>query len=199
MNYLAHAYLSFKQPEILVGNMISDFVKGKQKLIYNKGIQDGIQLHRNIDAFTDAHPATLEAKKVFQPYVRLYAGAFVDIIYDHFLALDQKERSEEAWLLFSRETYATLDEYANSLPERFSQMLYYMQRDNWLFNYRYRWGIQNSFEGLIRRAKYLTDDRRKPVFKAFEQEYATLRDCYEKFFPCIKSFVINHQLLKGSR
>jgi acyl carrier protein phosphodiesterase len=31
MNYLAHAYLSFNDPEILVGNMISDFVKGKKK------------------------------------------------------------------------------------------------------------------------------------------------------------------------
>lgn len=30
MNYLAHAYLSFDEPEILVGNMISDFVKGKK-------------------------------------------------------------------------------------------------------------------------------------------------------------------------
>jgi len=30
MNYLAHAYLSFDHEEILVGNLISDFVKGKK-------------------------------------------------------------------------------------------------------------------------------------------------------------------------
>ena len=30
MNFLAHAYLSFSQPEILVGNMISDFVKASK-------------------------------------------------------------------------------------------------------------------------------------------------------------------------
>jgi acyl carrier protein phosphodiesterase len=29
MNYLAHAVLSFQQPDILTGNMISDFVKGR--------------------------------------------------------------------------------------------------------------------------------------------------------------------------
>lgn len=34
MNYLAHAYLSFNDPEILVGNLISDFVKGKKKFDY---------------------------------------------------------------------------------------------------------------------------------------------------------------------
>ena len=31
VNYLAHAYLSFGDPEILTGNLISDFVKGKKK------------------------------------------------------------------------------------------------------------------------------------------------------------------------
>ena len=42
MNYLAHAYLSFKEPDILVGNLISDFVKGKKKFNYSLPIQKGI-------------------------------------------------------------------------------------------------------------------------------------------------------------
>lgn len=33
MNYLAHAFLSFNHQPILTGNMISDFVKGKQNSI----------------------------------------------------------------------------------------------------------------------------------------------------------------------
>jgi len=88
LNYLAHAYLSFDQPEIIVGNLISDFVKGKKKFDYPPGIQKGIALHRAIDTFTDSHPATKEAKEVFRPHYRLYAGAFIDVAYDHFLAND---------------------------------------------------------------------------------------------------------------
>jgi acyl carrier protein phosphodiesterase len=65
MNYLAHAYLSFGIAEITVGNMISDEVKGRRILDYPLEIQHGIRLHRIIDAFTDAHPATREAKEVF--------------------------------------------------------------------------------------------------------------------------------------
>lgn len=65
MNYLAHAYLSFGNPEILMGNMISDFVKGKTKFDYPVGIQKGIALHRMIDNFTDTHAATKEAKEFF--------------------------------------------------------------------------------------------------------------------------------------
>ena len=61
MNYLAHAYRSFHLPDILVGNMISDFVKGKKKYEYSEGILKGIDLHRSIDTFTDEHEATKQA------------------------------------------------------------------------------------------------------------------------------------------
>ena len=91
MNFLAHAYLSFQHPEILVGNMISDFVKGRKRLDYSQGIQQGILLHRQIDAFTEMHPATKEARKFLRPAVGLYSGAFVDVAYDHFLANDQND------------------------------------------------------------------------------------------------------------
>jgi acyl carrier protein phosphodiesterase len=56
VNYLAHAYLSFDDPEVLTGNMISDFVKGKKKYGYPPRILAGIDLHRAIDEFTDDHP-----------------------------------------------------------------------------------------------------------------------------------------------
>jgi len=58
MNYLAHAYLSFGNQDILTGNMISDFVKGKTKFDYPLTIQKGIYLHRQIDSFTDSHILT---------------------------------------------------------------------------------------------------------------------------------------------
>ena len=58
MNYLAHACLSFGNEDILVGNMISDFIKGKKKFDYPVAIQNGIMLHRMIDTFTDAHAVT---------------------------------------------------------------------------------------------------------------------------------------------
>jgi acyl carrier protein phosphodiesterase len=73
MNYLAHAYLSFNRPGILVGNMISDFVKGKKKYDYPEEIQEGIAVHREIDRFTDVNPVTKEAKQIFRPAYRLYA------------------------------------------------------------------------------------------------------------------------------
>ena len=111
MNYLAHAYLSFQQPEILVGNIISDYVKGRQKFNYSPGIQQGIELHRFIDSFTDDHPATKAAKEIFRPHYRLYAGAFVDVVYDHFLATDPLIFQNDLLEDFAATTYQQLEPY----------------------------------------------------------------------------------------
>ena len=108
MNYLAHAYLSFNEAGIITGNMISDFVKGKKKFDYNESIQNGITLHRAIDEFTDSHRVTKQAKLFFKADYRLYSGAFVDVVYDHFLAIDENEFTEETLKVFSLRTYQLL-------------------------------------------------------------------------------------------
>ena len=77
--------------------MISDFVKGKKKFDYPSAIQKGIILHRFIDTFTDSHEATREAKEIFRPAYRLYSGAFTDVVYDHFLAVDEYEFAGRLW------------------------------------------------------------------------------------------------------
>lgn len=186
MNYLAHAYLSFNHPDILVGNMISDFVKGKKKLDYPQDIQKGIMLHRMIDTFTDLHEATKEAKEVFRPHYRLYSGAFMDVVYDHFLAADPSEFSEPALLGFSKQVYAMLDEQAQWLPERFALMFPYMKEHNWLFNYRTRWGTGKSLGGVVRRSAYLTES--DTAYHLFEQHYQLLQDCYRHFWASVKPF-----------
>jgi acyl carrier protein phosphodiesterase len=181
MNYLAHAYLSFGDPELLVGNMISDFVKGKAQFDYPPRIQQGIRLHRAIDSFTDAHIATKEAADIFHAEYRLYSGAFIDIVYDHFIATDAGLFPGNRLESFAAEVYGQLEKYYHQFPPRFRQMFPYMQNQNWLVGYRSREGIYQSFGGLARRAKYIADI--KPAFVLFEQHYEALLNCYRSFFP----------------
>ena len=107
--------------------MISDFVKGKKKFDYPADIQQGITLHRLIDVFTDEHEATRRAKEVFRPAYRLYSGAFVDVVYDHFLAIDPGEFPEGSLLDFSQRVYAQLDAHQHWMPDRFAAMYPYMK------------------------------------------------------------------------
>jgi acyl carrier protein phosphodiesterase len=186
MNFLAHAYLSFDDINILTGNMISDFVKGKKQYDYPLAIQKGIQLHRAIDSFTDNHPASKEAKHFFKPAVGLYAAAFVDVVYDHFLALDELELTADEWEIFVSTTYKRLQINQSFFPEKFSGMFPYMQSQNWLYNYKFTWGVEKSFGGVVRRAKYLKDST--AAFAAFLDNYTALGHLYKVFFPDLKKF-----------
>jgi acyl carrier protein phosphodiesterase len=211
MNYLAHAYLSFEITDITVGNMISDFVKGKQKFDYPVAIQHGITLHRAIDSFTDSHAVTRQAKSFFKEAYGLYAGPLVDVVYDHFLANDPlrfpetEEKGEAAGpqapaaanreetggtglKVFAQKTYEQLSTRQALMPERFGRLFNYMREQDWLFNYRYKQGIFNAFAGLARRAAYMGSSEQAGLL--FEQYYSGLEACYTDFFPALQDFAL---------
>lgn len=149
----------------------------------------GIALHRAIDLFTDSHMATREAKEVFRPHYRLYAGALVDVVYDHFLANDDNEFTASSLLSFSEATYTILDNYSQWLPERFAGMFHYMKMQNWLYHYRYIEGIRKSFGGLVRRAAYLSESKTAELL--LEKHYQLLQECYRHFWVEIKPYAKN--------
>lgn len=180
MNYLAHSFLSFSDGQI-VGQFLEDFIRNKERFSFPKDIQDGITMHRAIDTFTDSHPAIHEAKKVFSPLVRLYAGAFVDVSMDYFLANDLSLLSEKGWKNHSLKVYKVLNENSVFLSEDFKRMLVKMEHDDWLYNYREDWGIKFSIQNVLNKAKYLEKDI--PVFQAFLNNKDQLQKCYDDFFP----------------
>lgn len=187
MNLLAHAHLSFNNPDILLGNMISDYVKGKKQYDYPAEIQKGIKLHRAIDAFTDEHTATKEIKKFFAPVYRLYAGAFADIVYDYFLANDRNNFSSEKELFdFTQKTYALLEQNKKWMDPVFAGMFPYLKSQNWLYNYREDWGIEKSLGGLQRRAKYI--ESTKEAFEIFLANKPAIQILYDTFYPDVKNF-----------
>jgi acyl carrier protein phosphodiesterase len=184
MNYLAHAYLSFRDPGILTGNMISDYVKGKKKYDYPLRIQQGIKLHRLIDQYTDDHIDNRELKLIFKPHYGLYSGAIMDVLFDHFLATDNTIFTRESLMDFSLEAYEMLNPFSNIFPEKFARMFPYMKQQNWLYHYRLHEGVRNSLSGLARRALYISET--DTAYRLFEENYETLKTGYNNFFPDLK-------------
>jgi acyl carrier protein phosphodiesterase len=165
--------------------MISDFVKGKKQFDYSHMIQKGIQLHRSIDTFTDTHAATKELKAFFRPHYRLYAGAFADVVYDYFLANDTAAfGTPEALQQFAASVYAVLQQNIALVPEPFAKMIPWMQQQDWLSNYRFTWGIEKSFGGVVRRSAWLTESA--VAFGIFMENQAAMKQCYDSFFPELK-------------
>lgn len=189
MNYLAHAYLSFGNDQLLVGNMIADHVKGKAALEnYPEGIHQGMLLHRKIDTFTDEHPATQRAKVLFRPDYHLYSGPLLDVLFDHFLANDpQHFPSEEALKTFSLKTYAQLDGQAAYFPAPFARYFPYMKEQNWLVGYRNLQGIRQSLKGLERKAKYLGDTQK--AYEIFIGYYYQINQAYFELMDDLVKYV----------
>ncbi|MFC3159387.1 Acyl carrier protein phosphodiesterase [Chryseobacterium arachidis] len=180
MNYLAHSFLTFSNGQI-VGQFLEDFIKNRDRFSFPKDIQEGITLHRAIDTFTDSHPAIHEAKKVFAPLVRLYAGAFVDVSMDYFVANDLSLNSLAQWKAHSLHVYKVLNEHYEFLPENFRIMFERMENEDWLYNYRNDKNIGYSMRNVLHKAKYLHTDI--PVHEAFLKNKDFLQECYDDFFP----------------
>ena len=81
MNYLAHLHLADKTETSLVGNLMGDFFKGSiDQANLPEALSLGIQLHRKVDSFTDAHPFVKSLKRQM-PEHRRYGGIIIDVLF----------------------------------------------------------------------------------------------------------------------
>lgn len=154
MNYLAHAYLSFGQDEVLVGNFIGDFVKGKMMHTFPQEVQNGIKLHRAIDLFTDTHPLVKAGQSYLRPKFRHYSTVITDIYFDYFLAKNWVKFSRIPLEEFIQNSFSTLNHYHQIFPDRFAAMFQWMVQDNWLLKYREIDGIRQTLTGMSRRTRF---------------------------------------------
>ncbi len=173
MNFLAHLYLSGDDPDLLVGNFIGDFVKGRSTMSnFSPDIVKGIELHRSIDVFTDTHAVVMESKKRLRTKYRHYSGVIVDVFYDHFLAKNWKEYHPDPLVAYASKVYTTIQGYTSILPEDVNHMLPYMIKGNWLVNYADTEGINRALSGMSRRTTFTS---------RMEEATVDLIDSYEKF------------------
>lgn len=185
MNFLAHLYLSGSDPEIMVGNFIGDFVRGRNlNEIYKPKIALGIELHRQIDDFTDSHTIVLESKKRLRGKYRHYAPVIVDVFYDHFLASGWKDFHTQPLEEYAAYAYTKLEEYEAILPERVLQMMPYMIRGNWLVNYSKTEGIHRALTGMSRRTPY--ESKMDEAVHDLEKYYNEFEEEFKAFFPELK-------------
>ncbi len=176
MNFLAHIYLSFDDPEITLGNFFADHIRGNKYQHLPIKVQKGILLHREIDTYTDAHRIAKQSSKRLHKNYSHYSRVIVDIYYDHFLAKNWNVYSELVLDEFVTNFYHLLQENFEILPLGTQRMMPYMVADNWLVNYANLEGISRVLHGMNRRTNnrsrmnYAIDDLQEH-YEAFESEF----------------------------
>lgn len=186
MNFLAHAYLSFGQEKILVGNFIADFVKGKQIDTYELPIRRGIYLHREIDRFTDRHPLVKAGQSYLRDTFGHYATVITDIFFDYFLVKAWDHFTDIPLDDFISDVYKTLDRHESDFPSTFAKMYYWMKKDNWLLRYGTVAGVRQTLTGLSKRTSFHSN--MELAHLALKEREAEFEVIFFAFFTELESF-----------
>lgn len=170
MNYLAHAYLSGDDDELLIGNFIADHLRGNDFSKYPQGVINGIRLHRKIDAYTDTHPLFKASKRVFYEEFDKYSGILVDIYFDHLLARQFDLFHPQSLDSFSENVYQVYRKNEHLMPEFSSRFLSYVLKNKVYQNYSSLEGIETVLKHLSQRIGHSVNlNESIPQFKRSEE------------------------------
>ena len=183
MNHLAHCFLSFGDEDLLLGNFIGDYVKGRQWQAYPPAVQRGILLHRQIDSFTDQHPLTNRSVERIRPFAGRYAPAYVDILYDHLLALHWENYGDLGFEDFTQKTYVQLQNRVLEMPEPLQSRLPRMLEGRFLHGYALREGLEWVLQRFSERLSGLLDAN--ALADAFFEKIDLFSEDFKGFFPSL--------------
>lgn len=184
MNFLAHIQLSGDEYDLLAGNYLGDFVAKKEYELLPKSIQQGVELHRAIDLFTDQHEITKDSNKLLSGQHGKYAAVLSDIFYDHFLALHWGKFHEKPLQQFATETYHLLGTYMPYFPDRAKSFYQYMCHYNILFRYKELEGIHQVLQGMASRSRF--GKHMANGVDTLTENYSALEENFLRFYPLLE-------------
>jgi acyl carrier protein phosphodiesterase len=187
MNWLAHIFLSPVDAEYRIGNVIADWVKGEARLQLSAGIQRGIECHKVIDLYTDAHPITKRSMARIEAPFKRYSAVLIDVFYDHVLGLDWAQYCNVPLHEWTQSVYEQFRACASELHPDIRMGLMRMAEDDWLGSYATVEGIDAILRRMSRRLS-----RPNLLGEAAPQliaHLAGIREDFHEFFPQLQAHV----------
>jgi len=151
LNYLVHLYLSGSDPEVQLGGLMGDFVKGRIPTDYPEKIALGLHLHRRIDSLAQNSSHTRRSRQRLDPKFGHGRGIIVDIFYDHFLAANWRDYSTSQLTSYAADVYKLLQASHQQLPYGLQQVAPRMIEYNWLVSYQQREVVGKALQRIAQR------------------------------------------------
>ena len=181
MNFLAHTYLSFGHPSLIVGNYLGDFIKNKEVGKLPKRIQDGIKLHRSIDSFTDKHAMVKEGTSRLHDSMGKYSPVVLDIYFDFLLSKHWAQFNDRSLTEFCTVPYQALLEHQYLMTDQLAARMQKMVANRWLENYQTYAGMQRVFNFLAKRTTFPSNLLQAP--EILQEKESILEEVFLNFFP----------------
>ncbi|MDR2286711.1 MAG: ACP phosphodiesterase [Prevotellaceae bacterium] len=187
MNYLAHIYLSGNNKLLMIGNFIGDTVKGRKYEHLQPIIRKGVLMHRAIDDFTDRHPINTKIRKLLHPEFGKYAGVYLDMFYDHFLAAGWDNFSKDVSLMtFCSRFYLDALARHRYLPFKVKTLLYAFIIGNRLKNYSKLDSLEEALEYMHKHSQLPKTG--KEAVECLVNNYEVLQNAFYDFFPLLVNY-----------
>jgi acyl carrier protein phosphodiesterase len=155
MNYLGH--LSLNPPnesELMAGNFMADLLHINDIKQLPPIIKKGIDLHREIDAYTDKHPAVKEMIAVLRPEHKKYTPVVIDVAMDYFIGQNWDLFHSDDLSDFTSNAYDLVSEHFEHFPFHAVKVAKDMIHADFLSHYTHARGLHSVFQRLEKRANF---------------------------------------------
>lgn len=180
MNYLAHAFLSLEDANLLAGNYLADLIHPDDLDGLAPSVMKGVSLHRFIDSYTDEHPAVKSCTRLLHPTVHKYAPVVVDVYFDFLLEKNWEELSDDSLSRFREWVYEQLTANAE-IPEKYRPRMLRMIESNWLTRSSTYDHLHQSFLYIERKTSFPSNLSKASL--ALKQDEETFERHFLDFFP----------------
>lgn len=176
-------HLSCNNENLLIGNFMTDFVDLKGARALPVQFQEGVQLHRLIDSFTDHHPSVAKANSLFHSVHHKYAPVVTDILFDYCLAKSWSKYDSRSLSDFCEHVYKIIQSNLDVIPDKRRFGIQRMINDDFLRKYTTIQGLDFVFEKMEMRSKY--QGNFKKATQSLLDHEIELDICFNEFYPDI--------------
>jgi acyl carrier protein phosphodiesterase len=192
MNFLAHFHLAWPDEGLIAGGLEGDYCKGPLRGELPQGVENGVKLHRAIDAYTDNHPLVAQLRHNFPRELRRYAGILIDLSFDHYLSLHWDRFADMPLGEFNRAVYRALDRQQAELSQGSQGMIARLVKHDIL-------GIYHNWETVPATAAHIGRRfKRENPLRDVNGQLSPIRQEIEtaflEFYPQLQVFSKNQQL-----
>jgi acyl carrier protein phosphodiesterase len=192
MNYLAHTALAQPNHYSLVGNLLGDFCRGVSLDTMPAAVLAGLANHRAVDYFTDQHSTVLQAKQLFSPQRRRFAGIALDVLFDHFLIYHWQKFYPQPFADYKRQLYLNLAAAEHLMPATMAATMYRLRSDDWFSHYQQLSALGAALDRIAERIRF--NNQFAGIIEEIVPNYTELEQCFLCFYPHLQQQVRQLQL-----
>lgn len=189
MNWLAHVFLSEKNIDYQLGNLLADPLKARTWPDASQGVVDGIKMHTKIDSFTDSHASVSKSKARLgkKGYLK---PVIIDIVYDHFLHKHWDTYADERLDDFISNFYQEAEVAIQSYPDQAKRFVQRVIQSNVLTSYHSNAGIAQALGRIDNRLseRVLKKETASQYMPVVKDELENIEKDFKEFFPELIEF-----------